>query len=104
LKYQEKCKQITILDWLKKKMNFILFWYCKWLLFHELYCSQLMKKWVLLFWKCAKKLSIIILHKLDFNNEQDQGSEKYKPSVFLCFPRFYTFLILQFFSKVYMMM
>jgi hypothetical protein len=25
LKYQEKCKQITILDWLKKKMNFILF-------------------------------------------------------------------------------
>jgi len=54
LKHKEKCKQITILDWLKT-INFILFWYCKWLLFHELYCRQLMEKWVLLCWKCAKK-------------------------------------------------
>ena len=45
-----------------------------------------------------------VLHKFDFNNEYDQGSKKYKSSVFLCFPWFYTFLILQFFSKVYMMM
>jgi len=28
LKHKEKCKQITILDWLKT-INFILFWYCK---------------------------------------------------------------------------
>jgi len=27
-----------------------------------------------------------VLHKFDFNNEYDQGSKKYKSSVFLCFP------------------
>ena len=39
---------------LVKKMNFIVFWFCKWLLFHELYFKQLIKTRVLLFGKSAK--------------------------------------------------
>jgi len=42
LNYQENCKQITILDWLKIEIYFVLI--CKWLLFHDLYFKQLMKK------------------------------------------------------------
>jgi len=36
--------------------------------------------------KVCKTLSIITLCKRDFNNELDQGSEKYQFSIFLHFP------------------